>query len=151
VTIPSCSLLEINTRESQFEEERESLSAELGECRESISILGGKIMSLFDSLLGYSIGILFIGISILFFKKRALFLIAGFDKENFSDKQINILAKSMGRFVLNTGVLITVFTLVNNSVNNQKVIMLIFYIMAIEFLITLALITYKCFFIKRIN
>ncbi|WML29940.1 DUF3784 domain-containing protein [Neobacillus sp. OS1-32] len=108
-------------------------------------------MSLFDSLLGYSIGILFIGISILFFKKRALFLIAGFDKENFSDKQINILAKSMGRFVLNTGVLITVFTLVNNSVNNQKVIMLIFYIMAIEFLITLALITYKCFFIKRIN
>lgn len=127
------------------------MSAELGECRESISILGGKIMSLFDSLLGYSIGILFIGISILFFKKRALFLIAGFDKENFSDKQINILAKSMGRFVLNTGVLITVFTLVNNSVNNQKVIMLIFYIMAIEFLITLALITYKCFFIKRIN
>lgn len=107
-------------------------------------------MSTTDLILGYLIGCLFLGISLLFFKNKALFLIAGFDKENYSPKQINVLAKSMGRFILNTGVLIVVFTFINNFVDDQNLINFVLIVIAIEFILSLIIITYKCFLIKKI-
>jgi Domain of unknown function (DUF3784) len=104
-----------------------------------------------DFIVGLAVSIIFIIISILFFKNKALFLIAGYDKEALTEIQSRIIAKAMAYFMLNTGVVISFYMLINFYITNQEARKLVFTVIAIEFIISLVLITYRGFTLKRLK
>ncbi|EEM55646.1 DUF3784 domain-containing protein [Bacillus thuringiensis] len=99
----------------------------------------------------YIIGTLFLVIAILFYKKKALFLIAGFDKNEFSEVQINRLTKTMGDFMLNIAILIIANRLSDQFVSNTVTKNFVDKVILVEFAISLIVLTYKLFSLKKVT
>ncbi|WP_182102995.1 DUF3784 domain-containing protein [Niallia taxi] len=96
-------------------------------------------------------GIIVLVMAVLFSKKKALFLIAGFDKDEWDVNQTNSLAKAMAGFMLNLSILIITLELIEQFVSNGNTIRFIEKVIAAEFFISLILITYKGFTLKKIH
>ncbi|CAM4387267.1 hypothetical protein BAMA_10525 [Bacillus manliponensis] len=102
-------------------------------------------------MFGYILAVVFLIISFLFFRKKALFLIAGFDPNEWNEVQTNSLARAMGSFMLNLAILIIAAESFAIFVTDPDTKSFAEKVIAVEFGISTILITYKCLTLKKVS
>jgi Domain of unknown function (DUF3784) len=106
-------------------------------------------ISILILIFGLTVSIVFLIICILFFKNKALVLIPGYKKDEFTERQSRLIAKASGRFMLTTGISIGSYPILKFTIDDTKTLNFVFTVLVINTIVTLIIYIYQLNVLKK--